>query len=55
MLCPSAAQTRDVIGASIQSTELIDLFESNAVAFILVIAGGETEDFKNIFVWLAGS
>ncbi len=44
-----------MIGASIQSIELIDLFESNAVAFILVIAGGETEDFKNIFVWLAGS
>ena len=55
MLCPSAAQTRDVIGASIQSIELIDLFESNAVAFIIVIAGGETEDFKNIFGWLAGS
>ena len=55
MLCPSATKTRDVIGASIQSIELIDLFESNAVAFILVIAGGEIEDLKNIFVWLAGS
>lgn len=55
MLCPSATKTRDVIGAFIQCIELTDLFESNSITFILVIAGDEIEDFKDNFVCLAGS